>query len=65
MCLSNVFKVTEEGPELFCKNIETVKNDPETGNLVFTDIVGNRYTVNGTIESINLSANVIRVLESN
>lgn len=63
MCMSNVYKRTESGPQLFCKNIESVKVDAETGTILFTDIIGNEYQIHGSIESINLSANIIHVLE--
>lgn len=63
MCLSTVYKMTEDQPVFFCKNIQNVQAE-ENGTLTFTDIMGVRYTSHGSIEGIDLVNNTIHIKEA-
>jgi len=61
MCLSTVYKMTDNGPDLLCKNIQNVAVDPDSGKLTFTDIMGIHYEALAKIQSIDLVDNVINI----
>ncbi|MDO5445554.1 MAG: CooT family nickel-binding protein [Eubacteriales bacterium] len=58
MCLSTVYN---EKREVLTKNVAAVTS--ENGRLVFSDILGRKVTVSGTIEKIDLMENEILVHE--
>lgn len=63
MCLSTVYKVNGGEPELFCKNVQNVMQDPDSGEIRFTDIMGMQHVLVGKILSIDLVKNTIDVRE--
>lgn len=64
MCLSTVYKMTEKEPVLFCKNVQSVDVSPADGKLTFTDILGIRYEILGSIQKVDLIENTIEVVET-
>lgn len=59
MCLSNVYLVSDEKETLVCEYASQVKVDG--GVIRLTDVIGQEVTVTGTIVSVNLIKNEIRV----
>ncbi len=57
MCLSSVYALGTEKPELLCRNIADVRT--QDGKLVFTDIMGVKTVVDATIDRIDLMDNFI------
>ena len=59
MCLSNVYLLTDDKETLVCEYASSVK---VTGREIFlTDVIGREVTVEGTIESVDLIKNEIKV----
>ena len=59
MCLSNVFLVSDDSEELVCEYASSVDVD---GNVIrLTDVIGQEITVTGTILSVDLIRNQIKV----
>ena len=59
MCLSNVYLVSDDREELVCEYASSVDVDGEKIRL--TDVIGQEYTVVGTILSVDLIKNQIKV----
>ena len=59
MCLSNVFLVSDEDEELICEYASSV--DVEGDQIYLTDVIGQEITVTGTILSVDLIKNQIKV----
>lgn len=60
MCLSTVFVLKDnDEKELLCKNIASVTTDHE--KLIFTNLMGIKTTVTGTLATVNLTDNYIYV----
>ncbi len=59
MCLSNVYLVSDDKEELVCEYASSVDVDGEKIRL--TDVIGQEYTVVGTILSVDLIKNQIKV----
>lgn len=64
MCLSTVYKVNGNSSEMFCKNIQNVLQDKDSGEIKFRDIMGIEYSLMGRIASIDLVDNNIMVEEA-
>lgn len=62
MCLSNVYLVSDDKEELVCEYASSVDVDGEKIRL--TDVIGQQYTVVGTILSVDLIKNQIKVKAS-
>ena len=60
MCLSKVFEVTDGGEKLICEYATAISLDG--GVITLTDIMGDEITVKGTLKSIDLAGNVIRII---
>lgn len=59
MCLSNVYLVSDEKESLVCEYASQVSVN---GNEIrLTDVIGQEVTVTGTIVSVDLIKNEIRV----
>ena len=59
MCLSDVIALEKGQEKLLFRNVATVKQQGE--KLIFSDILGIQNEVNGTIQSIDLLENIIRI----
>ena len=59
MCLSDVVALEKGKEKLLFRNVATVKQQGE--KLIFSDILGIQNEVNGTIQSIDLLENIIRI----
>lgn len=59
MCLSTVYKTTENGREEVCKNIASMTM--EDGKLILTDLMGRRTELEGKLEKVDLMDNYILV----
>lgn len=59
MCLSNVFLVSDDSEELVCEYASTV--DVEGDKILLTDVIGQEITLTGSILSVDLIKNQIRV----
>ncbi len=59
MCLSNVFLVSDENEELVCEYASSV--DVEGDQIHLTDVIGQEITVTGSILSVDLIKNQIKV----
>ena len=62
MCLSNVYLVSDDKEELVCEYASSVDVDGEKIRL--TDVIGQEITVVGTILSVDLIKNQIKVKAS-
>ena len=60
MCLSIVY---DQDNNLLCENVMMMKQQDD-GRLDFFNILGNRTSVYGSIEKINLMDNVINVRQT-
>ena len=59
MCLSNVYLVSDEDETLVC---EYASNVSVSGDVIkLTDVIGQEVTITGTIASVDLIRNEIRV----
>ena len=61
MCLSNVYLVSDDNEELVCEYASNV--DVEGDQIHLTDVIGQEITLIGTILSVDLIKNQIRVKE--
>ena len=59
MCLSNVFLVSDDREELVCEYASSV--DVSGNEIRLTDVIGQEITVTGTILSVDLIKNQIKV----
>ena len=59
MCLSDVIALRNGKEELLMSNVATVRQEGE--KLVFSNILGVPSTVKGSIRSIDLLENIIRI----
>ncbi|MBQ6551415.1 MAG: CooT family nickel-binding protein [Lachnospiraceae bacterium] len=59
MCLSNVFLVSDDSEELVCEYASSV--DVSGNEIRLTDVIGQEITVTGTILSVDLIRNQIKV----
>ena len=59
MCLSNVFLVSDDREELVCEYASSV--DVSGNEIRLTDVIGQEITVTGTILSVDLIRNQIKV----
>ena len=59
MCLSNVFLVSDDSEELVCEYASSV--DVSGNEIRLTDVIGQEITVTGTILSVDLIKNQIKV----
>lgn len=59
MCLSNVFLVSDGSEELVCEYASSV--DVSGNEIRLTDVIGQEITVTGTILSVDLIKNQIKV----
>lgn len=59
MCLSTVYKKTEEENIFLLKNIAYVRNMGDT--LIFTDLMGVRTEIEGSIIEVDLMDNKILI----
>ncbi len=59
MCLSDVFAFRNGKEELLMRNVASVRQEGE--KLIFSNILGVLDTVKGTIRSIDLMENIIRI----
>ena len=61
MCLSTVYKNEVNDANMLAKNVADIKVDG--GKLIFTDLMGVRYTFDGTLEKVDLMDNYVIVKE--
>ncbi|MBR6405326.1 MAG: CooT family nickel-binding protein [Lachnospiraceae bacterium] len=61
MCLSNVYLVSDDDEKLVCEYAQSVA--VEGDKILLTDVIGQEITVVGTILSVDLIKNQIRVKE--
>ena len=59
MCLSNVFLISDDEEELVCEYASSV--DVEGDQVHLTDVIGQEITITGTILSVDLIKNQIKV----
>ena len=52
MCLSTVYKNEVSDANMLARNVADIKVDG--GKLIFTDLMGIRYTFDGTLEKVDL-----------
>ncbi len=62
MCLSMVYKNEVNDANLLAKNVADIRVDG--GTIYFTDLMGIRYTFNGTLEKVDLMDNYVLVKEA-
>ena len=61
MCLSTVYKNEISDANMLAKNVADIKVDG--GTIIFTDLMGIRYTFDGTLEKVDLMDNYVLVKE--
>ena len=59
MCLSAVYEVREGNEKLVLEHVSGIESDGASFKL--TDIMGDEVVVNGTLKSIDLVRNVIKI----
>ena len=59
MCLSTVYKNEVNDANMLAKNVADIKVDG--GKPIFTDLMGIRYTFDGTLEKVDLMDNYVIV----
>lgn len=62
MCLSTVYKNEINEANMLAKNVADIR--VENGTIIFTDLMGIRYTFNGTLEKVDLMDNYVLVKEA-
>ena len=62
MCLSNVYLLSDGGEKLVCEYASTVNVQGDT--ILLTDVIGQEITLTGTIASVDLIKNEIKVKAS-
>ena len=62
MCLSTVYKNEVSDANMLARNIADVRI--ENGKILFTDLMGIRTVVDGTLEKVDLMDNYIIVKEA-
>ena len=62
MCLSTVYKNEIGDANMLAKNVADIKVDG--GTIIFTDLMGIRYTFNGTLEKVDLMDNYVLVKDA-
>ena len=62
MCLSTVYKNEISDANMLAKNVADIKVDG--GTIIFTDLMGIRYTFNGTLEKVDLMDNYVLIKEA-
>jgi len=60
MCLSKVFEVTDGRENLVCDHTAAINLDG--GVITLTDIMGDEIMIKGTLKSIDLANNIIKIL---
>ena len=61
MCLSTVYKNEVSDANMLARNVADIK--VENGQIIFTDLMGIRYTFDGTLEKVDLMDNYVIVKE--
>jgi len=59
MCLSKVYEVKDGNENLICEYTSAISLD--NGIIKLTDIMGEEFTVKGTLQSIDLANNIIKI----